>query len=413
MNQFETDAIASQFYRNGYEIVDFNKKADVYVINTCTVTSQSDHKSRNAISQAIRNKEGALIVVAGCMANNHREDLEKEQHISYVVENDKKSGVFNLVDSHIKGEIVHAGSLKDDVFGYGLTKHGFHTRAMIKIQDGCDNFCSFCIVPKVRGRAVSRPSGEILQNISGAADAGFKEMVLTGVNIGRYRSDGLTFENLVEKILELPGDFRIRISSMEPDGFSERFFNLFSHPKLTPHLHLCLQSGSGKILLKMKRMYTVESFVAMTRILRNKYPDFNLTTDVIVGFPGETPEDFRETCGIVNDIGFSHIHTFKYSVRQGTKAARLDDQIPATVKNERSEIIRNMSLESRKAYFNRMLSKEQEVLIEKPKKGWSHGYGQHYIPIRLEEKMPVNSFAKVRLTGIIAGPEPEMQGVLV
>ena len=413
LNQYETDALVSQFYKQGYDVVDFHDEADAYVINTCTVTSQSDHKSRHMIRQASRRKEGALVVVTGCMVNHHKTSLEKHDHIDYLINNDRKSSVFNLVDGHFKGEIQNVKEFEPDVFGFGVADFGFHTRAMIKIQDGCDNFCSFCIVPKVRGRAASRPPKEIYDNIHKVLDAGFKEIILTGVNIGRYAYEGLDFERLVDSILSIDRDFRVRISSIEPDGFSTLFFDLFSHPKLTPHLHLCLQSGSEKILLKMRRMYTARSFVQMTESLRSKYPDFNLTTDIIVGFPGESMDDFNETAHMVRDIGFSHIHTFKYSARQGTRAARMEGYIPEEVKSERSEIIRRISLENQRRYFNSMLQKEQVLLTEKPKNGKSRGYGQHYIPIVLEENREPNQFLRVRLTGMTDTGEPEMKGSLI
>ncbi len=410
LNQFETDALASEFQRNGYEVVGFNKNAHAYIVNTCTVTNQSDHKSRHTISAASRKNKDSLLVVTGCMADNYKNDLEKQKNISYVVKNDQKSSVFHLIDAHFKGEVHSPDGYEKDKFGFGIADKGFHTRSMIKIQDGCDNYCSYCIVPKVRGRAVSRTFSEIEQNIRDVVDLGFKEIVLTGVNIGRYEHEGLRFESLIEKILEIPGDFRVRISSMEPDGFGDRFFELFDHPKLTPHLHLCLQSGSEKILQNMRRMYSVKEFIQMAEKLKNKHPDFNLTTDIIVGFPGEMEEDFQESCKVSRDIGFSHIHTFKYSVRNGTKAARMENQIPEKIKTERSRIIRDISLKNRVAYFEKMTGKEQIVLTESPKSGVSRGYGENYIPVNIETKLRSNQFVKVRLSGIQKGDEPEMIG---
>ncbi len=410
LNQFETDALASEFGRKGYKVVEFNEKADVYVINTCTVTNQSDHKSRNIIRQAERKKEDSILVVTGCMADHFKEDLNNDQEINFLVQNDQKSSLVSLVEAHYNGEILSPSSFKKNKFGFGIADKGFHTRAMIKIQDGCDNFCSFCIVPRVRGRAVSRPFQDIRDNISKVLDAGFKEIVLTGVNIGRYMHEGLNFEKLLEKLLDIPGDFRVRISSIEPDGFGDRFFELFAHPKLTPHLHLCLQSGSENILLKMRRMYTVKTFMRMTERLKTLYPDFNLTTDIIVGFPGESEKDFEESCSVSREIGFSHIHTFKYSVRNGTRAARLENQVAEKIKTSRSEIIRQISLENRMAYFSKMLGKEQLMLTEKPRKGNTKGYGQNYVPIVLDGKYSRNEFVNTRLVGIIDDKEPVMRG---
>jgi threonylcarbamoyladenosine tRNA methylthiotransferase MtaB len=233
-------------------------------------------------------------------------------------------------------------------------------------------------------------------------DNGFREVVLTGVNIGRYDYEGKRFENALEKILEIPGDFRVRISSIEPDGFSSDFPKLFDHPKLAPHLHLCLQSGSNEVLLRMRRMYTVNSFMEIISAFRKRYPDFNFTTDVIVGFPGETENDFGQTVSIVKEAAFSHIHTFRYSVRKGTRAERMPGQITEKLKAERSAQIRHISDENLRKYHLSMIGKKQRVLIEKTdSRNVSSGYGEHYIPVRIEKStLRRNSFAEVVLSGI-------------
>ena len=198
---------------------------------------------------------------------------------------------------------------------------------MIKIQDGCDNFCTFCIVPMVRGKAVSRSEKDILENIRQVIDLGYKEIVLTGVNISRYDWEGLNFTGLLENILSLDGKFRVRISSIEPEGFGDHLFDLFMHEKLCPHLHLCLQSGSDRILMQMRRAYTLPSYMEIVEQLRTRHPLFNFTTDIMVGFPGETEQDFEATCNVIREVGFSHVHTFKYSRREGTRAARMEEQV--------------------------------------------------------------------------------------
>jgi len=385
LNQYETDSVASNFTNAGYEVVDFNNEADAYVINTCTVTNMSDHKSRQTISQAYRRNKYAVLVVTGCMANNHKDKLKQNEHITYTIENDRKGSIFNLLDGHFKGEIITPEELKQDRFNFKSAEKSFRTRSLIKIQDGCDNFCTFCIVPHVRGRAISRSWEDIKSNIEEVLRFGYKEIVLTGVNIGRYEHDGLNFEDLVKKILEIPGDFRVRISSIEPEGFGDKLFNLFSHPKLMPHLHMCLQSGSDKILLKMRRQYTVDEFIGMVNKIKSKIPDFNFTTDIMVGFPGETEEDFQETCKVIKDIGFTHIHTFKYSVRKGTRAERMAEQIPEKTKSERSSIVRDIAEENKKKYRSSFIGKTQSVLVEKiNSKGIASGYGEFYLPVKFE-----------------------------
>jgi threonylcarbamoyladenosine tRNA methylthiotransferase MtaB len=412
LNQFETDSLASQFQKNEYEIVPFGQDADVVVVNTCTVTNQSDHKSGQVIKQASRNGENALVVVTGCMVNNHREKLESDQkNVTYFVDNEHKSSIFSLVDGHFKGEIIHPENFNSNLFDYEPADKTFHTRSWIKIHDGCDNFCTFCIIPKVRGRATSRPVNEILDNISRVIGFGYKEIVLTGVNIGRYSFEGLNFENLVEKILALPGDFRLRIGSIEPEGFGDRLFDLFSHPKLTPHLHLCLQSGSDKILLKMRRMYAAAGFLEIVDKVRARYPDFNFTTDIIVGFPGETVEDFQQTVDFSHRIGFGHIHTFKYSVRNGTRAERMPEQISEKLKTRRSEIIRVVGEEEKRKYRLQMIGKQQTVLVEKITNGIAQGYGENYLPVKFPAKgVSSNEFVKVVLIALENGDDPFLIG---
>jgi threonylcarbamoyladenosine tRNA methylthiotransferase MtaB len=401
--------VVTDFVNAGYEIVDFNQQADAYVVNTCTVTNQSDHKSRQTVSQASRKNADAVLVVTGCMANNHKETLEANEKITYTIENDRKGSIFHLLDSHFKGEMISPDQLEKDRFNFGPAEHSLLTRSLIKIQDGCNNFCTFCIVPHVRGRAESRSWESIEKNIQEVVAHGYKEIVLTGVNIGRYEFDGMNFEDLVEKILEIPGDFRVRISSIEPEGFGDKLFNLFGHPKLMPHLHMCLQSGSDKILLKMRRQYTVDEFVGMINKVKQKNPFFNFTTDIIVGFPGETEEDFNESCRIANEIGFSHIHTFKYSVRNGTRAERMPDQISEKIKNERSAVIRSLAEKNKKVYRLSLIGKTQKVLVEKiDKKGFATGYGEHYVPVRFKADTLtyLNKFRDVVLVKLENGEDP-------
>jgi len=415
LNQYETDALVTQFHQAGYEVVDYSKASDVTVINTCTVTNQSDQKSRNTINHAARKNRGGLVVVTGCMANNHKEKLEANDKITYVVDNERKSQIVALVDSHFKGEVLHPDSIDGDVFGFETVDQSLHTRTSIKIQDGCDNFCTYCIVPSVRGRAVSRPLPEILENVKRVVDNGFKEIVITGVNIGRYEYEQYNIEKAIEQIVELPGDFRVRISSLEPDGFGPEFHRLFQHPKMAPHLHLCLQSGSDSILLKMRRMYTTRSFMDMIERFRKDMPDFNFTTDVIVGFPGESEDDFMQTVSLAREVRFSHVHTFRYSRRKGTRADRMEHQLEEKTKSERSEVIRTISEENRMHYMNSMVGKEQRILIEKVDgKGEARGYGEHYLPVTFQTNQSTkNRFQQVILEKVDTSVPLTMLGSMV
>lgn len=412
LNLYETDAIASEFSKKDYKVVDFGEVADIYVINTCTVTNQSDQKSRQVINQAGKLNPDALKIVTGCMATNYKETLQGSQKIDYVVDNEHKTSVLSVVESHFQGQKIDPDQFEKDVFGFAPAEDTFHTRSFIKIQDGCDNFCTFCIVPKVRGRAISRPVQDIFENIRQVIDYGFKEIVLTGVNLGRYQYKDYNFERLVEEILDIEGDFRVRISSIEPDGYSESFFRLFRNPKLTPHMHICMQSGSEDVLLRMRRMYTAKEFESIACKLKSDFPDFNLTTDIIVGFPGENKEDFNKTLELTKKIGFGHIHTFKYSVRKGTRAERMPGQIPEAIKTERSEAIRTIAEKSKSDYRKSFIGKVQTVLVETfDQQGFARGYGENYVPVLIKNKgLKRNTFYLVQIEGIELSEEPVLTG---
>ena len=401
VNLFETDALASRFKKEGYEVVD-SGEADVFVVNTCTVTNTSDQKCRQAIHQIRRKNPEALIVVTGCMVNHRKEELIQEGVADYVIDNERKAAIFDIVDEHFKKGHSDPEGYDRDLFSYQPAYDTFHTRSLIKIHDGCNNFCSYCIIPMVRGRSTSRPAKDIYENIQSVVDHGFKEVVLTGVNMGRYKDGDINFEALVEHIINIKGDFRVRVSSIEPDQFSDRFLQLFQHEKLAPHMHICLQSGSDDTLKRMHRFYTVNQFREMCERIKAFRPDFNLTTDIIVGFPGETEETFMESCDFAREIGFSHIHTFKYSKRTGTKAATMPNQVPEHVKSERSEAMRAISLENKHKYFELLKGKTQRMLIERiDSKGIARGYGENYIPIQIQgEGLEKNTFVEVTLEEI-------------
>ncbi len=412
LNQYETDALVTQFHQAGYRVVDYGEAADVLVVNTCTVTNQSDQKSRHSINHAARHHENALLVVTGCMANNHLEQLEANKQIAYVVDNERKSRIVSLIEAHFNGEIADPSLLSGNVFGFEAVDQSLHTRTSIKVQDGCDNFCSYCIVPSVRGAGLSRPPEEVLENIRRVIDNGFKEIVITGVNIGRYDYKGLDIEGLIGRVLELPGDFRLRISSLEPDGFGPDFHHIFAHPKMCPHLHLCIQSGSDAILKKMHRMYSVRDFLKVVESFRRHIPDFNFSTDVIVGFPGESEEDFRQTLEIVREVAFSHVHTFRYSRRKGTRADRMENQIPENIKAERSKMLRQLSGQLRLQYMKSMQSKIQQVMVERVEdNGLAKGYGEHYLPVEFTDpEAKRNSFSTVSIEGVAVSDPPCLLG---
>jgi threonylcarbamoyladenosine tRNA methylthiotransferase MtaB len=414
VNLYETDALASRFKAAGYAIAEGDSAANVFVVNTCTVTNTSDQKCRQAIHQIRRKHPEALIVVTGCMVNHKKEELLQSGIADYIIDNERKSALFDIIDEHFKTGYSDPEGYDRDLFSYQPAFDTFHTRSLIKIHDGCNNFCSYCIIPMVRGRATSRPAEDIYDNVQEVVAHGFKEVVLTGVNMGRYQYEETNFEQLVENILNIDGDFRVRVSSIEPDQFSDRFLSLLQHEKLAPHMHICLQSGSNDTLKRMHRFYFVEQFRDMCLRIKSVRPDFNLTTDIIVGFPGETETTFKESCDFAREIGFSHIHTFKYSVRTGTKAATLPDQIHERIKSERSEVMRQISLENKTKYFEAMQGKTQRMLIERiDSKGMARGYGENYIPVLLKgENLKRNTFINISLGEIVnQGNEEKMSFV--
>lgn len=403
VNLYETDALASRFKAAGYEIAESDGNADVFIVNTCTVTNTSDQKCRQAIHQIRRKHPEALIAVTGCMVNHRKEELLQSGIADYVIDNERKSALFDILDEHFRTGHSDPEGYDRDLFSYQPALDTFHTRSLIKIHDGCNNFCSYCIIPMVRGRSTSRPAEDIYNNVREVIAHGFKEIVLTGVNMGRYRDGDTNFEDLVEHLININGDFRVRVSSIEPDQFSDRFLQLFQHEKLAPHMHICLQSGSEDTLRRMHRFYTAAQFREMCQRIKAFRPDFNLTTDIIVGFPGETEETFQESCDFAREIGFSHIHTFKYSKRTGTKAAAMPNQIPESEKSRRSEIMRAISLENKQRYFEQMKGRTQRMLIERiDSKGIARGYGENYIPIQVQDNgLEKNTFIEVKLGEIM------------
>lgn len=381
LNQYETDALAAQFREQGYEVSEQEEGADVVVVNTCTVTNQSNQKSRHVISHAGKVNPKAQMVITGCMTESHADQLHQKFPGATIINNQAKSGIFQSVDALLKTGNPVLSNKDFDLFSYQSFTEMFHTRSLVKIQDGCDNFCTFCIIPFVRGRAVSRPANQVLQNVREVVAKGAKEIVLTGVNISRYDHEGLKFSGLLDQILNVEGDFRVRISSIEPDRFDDHFFSLVGHPKLAPHLHLCLQSGSDRILLQMRRMYTVSEFMSIVDRVRTRDPRFNFTTDVIVGFPGETEEEFEETMDVARRVGFGHMHIFKYSVRKNTRAERMPHHIPDAVKTERSQRMHALAEELKAAYRAPFDQTEQRVLVEKWADGKASGYNDYYVPM--------------------------------
>ena len=406
LNAYESDALTAAFAQRGYSVVAAGEAADVVVVNSCTVTDQADRKSRNALYRAGRSEtpDGGvrpLVVATGCMATGQREAIAALPGVDYVVDNEHKAGIAALVDAHLAGEIDAAPGAPAGPFAYDHGEHAARARRFLKVQDGCDNRCSFCIIPFVRGRAVSRPLAEIVDEARRIIDDGFQEIVITGVNLGRYHHDGTDFATMLEALLALPGHFRVRLSSLEPDPRLTPAIDLLADERLCPHLHLCLQSGSDRVLLAMRRLYDLESFERLIERARRLRPGLNATTDILVGFPEETEADFDTTCRVVTRLGFTHCHTFRYAKRDRTRAARMQGQIDEGTKRRRSRVVRTLAAANRDAYYRSLVGARQRLLVESVADGVARGYGECYVPISAPCADPgmVRRFLDVSISG--------------
>lgn len=381
VNQAETEKIIGRFLEAGFELVDSFEKADVSIINTCTVTAQADHKSRQAIRRARRNQD-AFVVATGCGVVTESSGITSIQGIDLLAGNRDKEELVTLVRNRLNGEDRRVQTP-------AFSKQHLHTRALVKVQDGCDHFCSFCIVPFVRGKPASKPASEILAEVEGLVNAGVKEIVITGVNLGKYGADlngnkGLV--GLLENILRIDPLGRVRLSSIEVNNITPKFVSLFGrNPKLCHHLHIPLQSGSNRILQAMNRGYKAEEYLGKISQLKAVASDVALTTDVMVGFPGETDEDFEATRSLIEKTRFRKLHVFKFSPRPGTPAAELPDQMAEEVKDKRSSELIKLGDELAKSYLSGFAGREIEVLVEKKMRdGLLTGISDNYIRVCFE-----------------------------
>ncbi len=385
VNGYETEAMQKLLEEDGYEIVPFHEKADVYVINTCTVTNIADRKSRQMLHRARKLNPEAVIVAAGCYVQAQEEAGQAIEGIDILIGNNQKKNLISLLHAHeqhkdIKAviDINHTGEFEE----LYVDSAGDHTRAYIKIQDGCNQFCTYCIIPYVRGRIRSRQPEEIVKEVERLADAGYQEVVLTGIHASSYGVDfvnpkmdldsWVTMEGekkdllyLIQQIHKVEGIRRIRLSSIEPRIITEKFAKeLAKLPKVCPHFHLSMQSGCDATLKRMNRHYTSREYYEKCGILRTYFEHPAITTDVIVGFPGETQEEFETTRAFIEKVGFYETHVFKYSRRNGTKAASMPDQVPEQKKAERSQILLDLCKKKKKEFEDQMIGKQVEVLLE-------------------------------------------------
>lgn len=392
VNAYETEAMQELLEQNGYEIVPFKEGADIYIINTCTVTNMADRKSRQMLHRAKKMNPDAIVIAAGCYVQTEKGKVDES--IDIIIGNNKKKDIIEIIKDYekeqcLKKEIIDINHTKE-YEELHLSKTAEHTRAYIKVQDGCNQFCTYCIIPYARGRVRSRSYDSVMEEVKTLASNGYKEVVLTGIHLSSY---GIDIEDsllhLILGVHEIDGIERIRLGSLEPRIITEEFAKTISAlPKMCPHFHLSLQSGCNATLKRMNRRYTAEEYYEKCELLRKYFKNPALTTDVIVGFPGETEEEFEESMRFVDKVNFYETHIFKYSRRAGTKADVMPNQVPEEIKTKRSNILLEMNQKKMAAYEEALLGTVQEVLmeeaIERNGEIYQVGHTKEYVKIALK-----------------------------
>ncbi len=387
VNQYETNAMTQQFIEKGYKIVEHTEKADIYIVNTCTVTNMSDRKSRQMLRREKELNKDAIIVACGCYAQTAKEELEQMEEIDLVLGNNEKKDIVKYVEKYIESKLPETKTedvmQQKEFIEFGDVIFTEKTRAVIKIQDGCDRFCSYCIIPYARGRVRSRKPEHVISEITEIAKNGIKEVVITGIHIASYGKDfnnGYKLIDLLEEINTIKGIERIRLGSIEPLIITEEFVErLKKLEKVCHQFHLSLQSGCDETLKRMNRRYTTEQFKEIAHLLRKNFSDAVLTTDIIVGFPGESEEEFETTYKFLEEIKFYKMHIFKYSPRKGTKAEKMENQIDGNKKEERSKKLIELSNKNEREYNQKYIGQDVEVLFEEEKNGVWQGHTKNYI----------------------------------
>lgn len=407
VNQYESEAIAELFAEKGYEVVSIDEEADIYVINTCTVTNFGDKKSRQLIRKVKRQNPNAVVAVVGCYAQTAPKELEAVEGVNLVIGTKDKGKIVELTEQYRKEqgvcnyvtEIMHERTFEP----LSIQKLANRTRAYLKIQDGCSQFCSYCIIPYARGPIRSREPQEVLEEVHRLAENGFREVVLTGIHVASYGKDrkDTSLLEMIRAAHEVSGIARIRFSSIEPNVVTEEFAKTMAElPKVCDHFHLSLQSGCDKTLKEMNRKYDTEKYRQAVALLRKYLPDAAITTDIIVGFPGETEEDFKKSCAFAEEMAFSKIHVFPYSPKKGTPAAERKDQLQNSVKQERSHILMGIAEGMTEKFLQAHMGKEMPVLFEREvDEGIYEGHTTNYMKVHAKsEKNLANRIVPVKLT---------------
>lgn len=410
VNQDETDSIMELFQQKDYEIVDFSEEADVYVINTCTVTQVGSKKSRQMIRRAHRLNPQALIAVTGCYSQTASEEVAKIPGVGLIVGNNQKHNMVTLVEQRLEEQgskiLVAPRHELNEFHSLPLATLRQRHRATLKIQEGCDNFCTYCIVPYARGPIRSKELGEVILDCEKLVQEGYKEVVLTGIHLGSYGRDldsQVSLADVVNSLDKITGLDRVRLSSVEPTDFNTHLLTAIkSSRNICNHFHVPLQSGCDKILDLMGRKYTTDLYLQVINELRNLKKDVAITTDIMVGFPGETQTDFDITMNLVKKANFSDMHVFKYSIREGTPASKFNDQIPNVIKEQRSTELMNLGLELKKEFINSFIGNKVEVLFEKKSDEYIEGHTSNYIEVRVKgDETLLGKIREVEITEII------------
>ncbi len=412
LNFSETSTIARSFQEEGFERVDFDEYADIYVINTCTVTDNADKRFKTIVKSALKQNESAFLIAVGCYAQLKPEELANVYGVDLVLGASEKFKVTNYINELSKNEIgeVHACEIEEVNFYEGSYSIGDRTRAFLKVQDGCDYKCTFCTIPLARGISRSDALENVLKNAKEISIKGIKEIVLTGVNIGDYgkgefgnKQHEHTFFELVQELDDLKDIHRVRISSIEPNLLKKETIEFIANSKtFVPHFHIPLQSGSNYLLKIMKRRYLKEIYVERVQQIKQSMPNACIGVDVIVGFPGETEEFFLETYNFLNELDISYLHVFTYSERPNTPAFEMDDVVPMNIRNKRSKMLRGLSVKKRRAFYESQLNNELTVLFESENKsGYIHGFTENYVKVKTPwNPSLINTIHSIKLTEI-------------
>ncbi|MEI6101336.1 MAG: tRNA (N(6)-L-threonylcarbamoyladenosine(37)-C(2))-methylthiotransferase MtaB, partial [Eubacteriales bacterium] len=383
VNQYDTQAMLELLQQAGYEIVPFGQKADVYIINSCTVTNMADRKSRQMIGRAVQLNEDAVVVVAGCLTQRSGEEILAMPGVRAVLGTGDRGKIASIVQKARQEKVNAVATDKPDFENLSVHSGGNMTRGYIKIQEGCNQYCSYCIIPYVRGRARSRPLAGILEEARSLTGSRVREVVLTGINISSYRDGDFKLADVLEGLDRIDGLDRIRLGSLEPGLLTPAFIaGIARINKLCPHFHVSLQSGSDSVLARMNRTYTTEAYAAVIQNLRQAFDNPAITTDVITGFPGESDAEFRETQDFIGRIGFSRLHVFPYSQRTGTKATQLPGAVPVELRKSRASELIAIGRGQEYAYSSGFVGRAEEVLFEHSLGGgWAEGHTTRYVKV--------------------------------